>query len=281
MVKTESNFWRFPQDERFEDKKKGFVTPGPGMYETMRMGEGMKKSMLGEVVGKNKTPDNGVPGPGSYLGPNIPKSKSVPGFKIKPPSYIKEEKKQKGKPVGPQKYNPQNPNYTSYAWKMGTGKRGEIRTASNRIETPGPAHDYNIGSQFDAKAKFSMGMRTKGKGANGADCPGPGEYEVGVPKNLNGHAHVIGTGQRSDLGVGKAYLAPGPGQYNVRSKHDGKKVSFGLERKKNKIKKGYDPGPGSYNLPGTVGNIPRYMLIANKQAASKFKRSKSAVSSKC
>jgi len=101
---------------------------------------------------------------------------------------------------------------------------------------------------------------------------------MGVPKNLQGHAHVIGTGQRSDLGVGKAYLAPGPGQYNVRAKNDGKKVTFGSERKKNKIKKGYNPGPGSYNLPGTVGNIPRYMLIANRQAASKFKRSKSAAS---
>lgn len=108
--------------------------------------------------------------------------------------------------------------------------------------------------------------------------PGPGEYEVGVPKNLHGHAHVIGTGHRSDLGVGKAYLAPGPGQYNVRSKNDGKRVSFGKDRKKNKIKKGYNPGPGSYNLPGTVGNIPKYMLLANQRVAQRIKRSKSAAS---
>jgi len=159
MTRTDANFWKFPQDERFEDKSRGFVTPAPGMYETMRMPDGLKKSMLGEVIGKKNSPDN-FPGPGAYLGPNIPKSKSVPGFKIKPPTHIKNDKN-KGNPVGPQKYNPMNPTYTSYSWKMGTGQRGEIKTASNRIQTPGPAHDYNIPSQFEKKPRFSMGMRTK------------------------------------------------------------------------------------------------------------------------
>ena len=60
-----------------------------------------------------------------------------------------------------------------------------------------------------------MGIKLEPKGVRGADTPGPGEYEIGIHNNLIGNTPLIGTGQRSDLGVGKAYLAPGPGQYNV------------------------------------------------------------------
>lgn len=65
-------------------------------------------------------------------------------------------------------------------------------------------------------------MKTTYKANKGPDFPGPGEYEIGIPNNMIGNAHVIGTGQRSDLGVGKAYLAPGPGQYNVWGRNNGR-----------------------------------------------------------
>ena len=104
--------------------------------------------------------------------------------------------------------------------------------------------------------------------------PGPGEYDIDFDRLYNGPQYMIGTGQRSDLGVGKAYLAPGPGQYNIRGKHDGKKIGFGKQKNCTKTKKTYDPGPGSYNLPGTVGNIPKYLLIANKAAAQRVKNMK-------
>ena len=288
MVKTESNFWKFPQDERFEDRNRGFVTPGPGMYETQhaQMMGGGKKSSMGEGMDRKQLVESDLPGPGAYWqDKEIPKSKSVPGFKFTGRPKEKVEY-MNGEPVGPQKYNPQNPCYTSYGWGFGP-KNGmkDGKGKANRFVTPGPGHNP-IRSQFDPPQtpfeNSSMGMKLKSKMPNGADMPGPGEYELGVPKNLHGHCHVFGTGMRSDLGVGKAYLAPGPGQYNVRDdiKKGGKKMSFGSERKKTKIKKGYNPGPGSYNLPGTVGNIPKYMLIANKQAAKKIKRSKSVVSYK-
>lgn len=38
-------------------------------------------------------------------------------------------------------------------------------------------------------------------------------------------------------------------------------MQFGTEAKKNKIKKTYEPGPGSYDLPTSVGHIPKYLLI--------------------
>lgn len=76
-------------------------------------------------------------------------------------------------------------------------------------------------------------------------------------------AHVIGTSVRSDLGVGKAYLFPGPGEYDTRGKHDGPQVGFGTEMKKNKLKKTFEPGPGSYELQGTFGHLPKHVLIAS------------------
>ena len=85
-----------------------------------------------------------------------------------------------------------------------------------------------------------------------------------------GATHVIGTGKRSDLGIGKSYMSPGPGQYNLRGKLDGPQVGFGTERKKHKVEKSYDPGPGSYQLPGTVGNIPKY-LLAKRGPTKKLK----------
>lgn len=60
---------------------------------------------------------------------------------------------------------------------------------------------------------------------------------------------------------------------------DGKRTSFGKEQKKNKIKKTYQPGPGSYNLPGTVGNIPKYMKLSKHIEANWFTWSKSAAQS--
>lgn len=59
--------------------------------------------------------------------------------------------------------------------------------------------------------QFSMGIKTN-SASKMMETPGPGEYETDVvPLNQASAAHVIGTGTRSDLGVGKAYNFPGPG----------------------------------------------------------------------
>ena len=109
-----------------------------------------------------------------------------------------------------------------------------------------------------------MGIKVGGRGNKNFDQPGPGEYETDVaPINNQNVAHVIGTSVRSDLGVGKAYLFPGPGEYETRSKHDGAQVGFGSEMKKNKLKKTFEPGPGSYELQGTFGHLPKHVLIAS------------------
>ena len=35
--------------------------------------------------------------------------------------------------------------------------------------------------------------------------------------------------------------------------------TFGTDKKKTRIQKVWQPGPGSYNLPSSVGNMPYYL----------------------
>lgn len=90
-------------------------------------------------------------------------------------------------------------------------------------------------------------------------------------------AHVIGTSVRSDLGVGKAHLYPGPGEYETRTKLDGPQVGFGTQMKVTRIKKTFEPGPGSYDQPTTVGHIPKYLLMAAGQEQTMTSKMKSTM----
>jgi hypothetical protein len=58
----------------------------------------------------------------------------------------------------------------------------------------------------------------------------------------------------------------------------GRKIGFGSEQKVTKIEKTYNPGPGSYILPGTVGNIPKYLMNSNKMAAKRIRKAKTNIS---
>ena len=109
-----------------------------------------------------------------------------------------------------------------------------------------------------------MGMRTNYTANRGQETPGPADYEMDIYKP-NTIEHVISSGQRSDLGVGKAHLAPGPGEYDIRGKIEGPHIKFGNEIKNTKVKKTYDPGPLTYNLPNTVGNIPRFLRLKQER----------------
>ena len=69
--------------------------------------------------------------------------------------------------------------------------------------------------------------------------------------------------------MGKAHLFPGPGEYETRPKLEGPKVGFGTQMKMTKIKKTFEPGPGSYDAPSTVGHIPKYLLMASGENQTK------------
>ena len=135
-----------------------------------------------------------------------------------------------------------------------------------KFYTPAP-NNYTLKSDFEKNPKFHMGMRTNGGRTNkNLDMPGPGEYETDViPMHHTNLQHVIGTGFRSDLGVGKAHLYPGPGEYKTSGEivKEGPQIGFGTQMKVTRIKKTFEPGPGSYDLPTTVGHMPKYLLLAS------------------
>jgi hypothetical protein len=90
--------------------------------------------------------------------------------------------------------------------KIGMGKRDPLK---QKFITPAP-NNYRIGTDFEnatERPKFHWGSKNAAVANKNIDQPGPGEYEVDViPNNQGNVAHVIGTGVRSNLGIGKAHL---------------------------------------------------------------------------
>ena len=117
-----------------------------------------------------------------------------------------------------------------------------------------------------------MGIKTQGFAGKNMDQPGPGENETDViPIHHSNVAHFIGTSVRSDLGVGKAYMFPGPGEYEaaIDAQMDPRiriAGTFGTDKKDTIIKKTFAPGPGSYELPNSVGLMPQYLRTEENRA---------------
>ena len=166
--------------------------------------------------------------------------------------------------MGPQRYNPVYPTHTDFSIKIGTGTRDDPMPSN--FFSPAPT-TYDLMGQFEkikTNPKFHMGIKVGGRGNKNFDMPGPGEYDTDVaPLNNTNVAHVVGTSLRSDLGVGKAHLFPGPGEYEMRLHIDGPAIGFGTEMKKNKLKKTFEPGPGSYQMADTIGHLPKHVLMAS------------------
>mmetsp|Transcript_21203 Transcript_21203/g.18825 ORF Transcript_21203/g.18825 Transcript_21203/m.18825 type:complete len:546 (+) Transcript_21203:3-1640(+) len=277
----ESDKYSFPLSKRFDDTKASDARqPGPGEYEILnQLSRGQHKSMLGGSLDPPQIKDNGVPGPGNYFveGDNGEYLNRVPGGKIsKFPERFKENKTDDDERA--KNYKEKMPTSLPYqqtpGWSIGKGERDPMKS---KFETPGPdAYDVTEFASIedrkgddkdknkDKKYKFHMGMRTNYKANRGQDTPGPADYELDIYKP-NSISHIISTGARSDLGVGKAHLAPGPGEYDIRGRVEGPQIRFGNEQKDTKIKKTYEPGPANYDLPSTVGNIPKYLRVKQER----------------
>ena len=56
-----------------------------------------------------------------------------------------------------------------------------------------------------------------------------------------------------------AHLYPGPGHYETELPIGGNRISFIKDKKDTTIEKSFEPGPGSYAVYGTVGNLRGYL----------------------
>lgn len=281
---TETSYaFSIPKAVGSEDNKlyKESLMPGPGAYKINRdLQGGLAKSILGGTLnGGKELVDNGVPGPGTH---NAKELYHPPGFRIVPHTNGRADKQSEDhngegiESVGPQTYNPNYPTHTMGFIKIGTGTREDPKPSN--YFAPAPT-TYDLLGQFEkakANPKFHMGIKVGARGNKNFDQPGPGEYETDVaPLNNTNVAHVVGTSLRSDLGVGKAHLFPGPGEYEVRPRFDGPLIGFGTEMKKNKLKKTFEPGPGTYEIPSTIGHLPKHVLMTSAQEKMNASASKS------
>jgi hypothetical protein len=280
-AKYESDKYSFPYAKRFDDsgRDRNARMPGPGEYQIVdHLPKGQSKSMLGGPIDPPKTKDSGVPGPGNYFVETNDSDylNHIPGVRIvkKPDRFsnkIDDAENERARDYKPKQPSVM-PRENVKGWGIGKGLRDPIK---NKFETPAP-NAYEVvdfpptgdkkedDKNKDKKYKFHMGMRTNYKANRGQEVPGPADYvpDIWQPNTI---AHVIGTGARSDLGVGKAYLAPGPGEYEVRGRIEGPQIKFGNEIKNTKIKKTYEPGPANYEIAGTVGNIPKYLRLKQER----------------
>lgn len=101
-----------------------------------------------------------------------------------------------------------------------------------------------------------MGMRYSP--AKRFDVPGPGRYDS---KNIfeKAPSYMIGKSPRDGALVNEKLnrTLPGPGYYDLRASAEGPKWRIGSEER-GKVKRVENPGPGAYNTPSTISNLPSY-----------------------
>mmetsp|Transcript_192 Transcript_192/g.173 ORF Transcript_192/g.173 Transcript_192/m.173 type:complete len:444 (-) Transcript_192:33-1364(-) len=238
-------------------------TPAPWAYDIPGIAEELKNK-----PGKTLAPkrpftikDSGAPGPGAYQ-PRL--SDTAPSFSVG--TGARSSFTNVKKSPGPGEYDPQNPALIEKFSKVGTGKRPPLSVPTH---TPGPGA-YQVESTIGGP-KFGMsGRRTDLKTTE--QVPGPGAYDPTINYVVKDSTHIgIGTGQRSNSSRNRPNNVPGPGNYNFYNKKvQGPYWSFGKDPR-NKETFDDDPGPGQYEIPSTIADVPKYLMAVPGASNSSFK----------
>jgi len=157
--------------------------------------------------------------------------------------------------VGPGAYNVDDGYKSTLSgnprWRFGTGQKCKQDINQN----PGPGAYSSQGRTTRSIPKYSFRKRLKPRTGTAHETPGPGTYNVKVPRKKIAYTMRPKTGVQP-LVVGSQRVGPGTyekdetiGRPHVRCVFS-KSTRFKSNRKVNR-----DVGPGSYNLPGTKSNI--------------------------
>jgi hypothetical protein len=126
---------------------------------------------------------------------------------------------------------------------------------------PGPGA-YNP-SPLKIEKNYSIPKSQSTSKLNSKESPGPGSYEPKVSYNSQYESIGINKDKRRAFYDEKSGI-PGPGQYSFNDSTIPKNgFSIGHE-KRGGNKSSENPGPGNYNLPSTVSNLPTYVGIKHK-----------------
>lgn len=139
--------------------------------------------------------------------------------------------------------------------------KAERISSTSKFVTPSPDAYQRIIANYDKKGlnkdSCTFGMKTL-KFCQLNNNPGPGAHYI---ENINqkGLGFTVGKGPRSSQ-CSKLYTDQ---YYDTPNIFSGPRIGFGSEKRIAEFKKSKLPGPGSYNLQSSVGDIPTYLLKAN------------------
>jgi len=225
------------------------TAPGPGTYEFKGVFESPGKGT--SLVPRR--PDSALfsagrtPGPGAYE-PSLSTKNKGPSYRI---GSASRDTKDRAFAPGPGNYEPRSIQGNQNI-KIGTSQRAPLSANKN---TPGPG-TYEYSLKVGEGPKYIMNPRREDNNQGTRYVPGPGAYTPAVELVKEKSPGVrMGSSNRSDLHGPR--LNPGPGQYDVRGNLAGPKWGFGSDQRGRDYKSTV-PGPGSYNLPTTVGDVPKY-----------------------
>jgi hypothetical protein len=137
---------------------------------------------------------------------------------------------------------------------MSIGKRNELSGSPELRNRPGPGA-YAAKSFIGEGPKIGMKSRNSLKNNASSLSPGPGSYEPNVSVVIEKAPSVgLGQGKRSGA-LGNTSTIPGPGHYLVKEVKEGPSFGFGTSKRSEAILNKV-PGPGKYELPSTVGELP-------------------------
>lgn len=231
--------------------------PGPGEYVIPGLTDELKHKMGKTILPRRPliTKDSDFPGPGAY---NVKLPATTPSFSVgigKRPDLVGVNQK-----PGPGAYTPNNLSLGAHSKSIGTGLRPPISKDNN---TPGPGA-YGFNSFTDDGPKYTLVGR-KAEAKTTSIPPGPGQYNPDLTAVKPQGIHtVIGTGQRTNESRRGLKGVPGPGAYDPELRRDEPKWTFKKDPKQ-KINIEDEPGPGQYEIPNTIPDVPKYLLNKAKK----------------
>lgn len=142
--------------------------------------------------------------------------------------------------------------------RMGSEKRAEPSGTENNSKFPGPGQ-YAIKNYIGQGPKIVMASRPKEDKLGNVHLPGPGAYQPNLSAIIEKpFASGLGYGKRNNQDLAKL-ANPGPGSYAINRDHkDGPKYGFGKSKRSEEKKQGDSPGPGNYQIPGSIGEVPAF-----------------------
>ena len=262
------------------------ASPGPCDYEPLKSFH----SPIHEFSRQLKKIDHlsSVPGPNTYTLPSFAdEARQKPGVTLKP---RREAKKINDWVPGPGAFET-GQKESGPRYSIGKGKRSKLNFEES---SPGPGQyspepKSSIGKSFEkSERKIAAFNKVPGPGSYelksflkegpqysligrkevtdvNLGAPGPGKYEPDffLPKAKSFHATIGRGGKGIERSKG---VTPGPGAYSLESKSPVPSYSFHKSPKS--PDQLYDePGPGHYEIPSTIPDIPKYVKLVKPKKA--------------